>query len=120
MPDVLWGVPILFGGFFVLVFVLVIGGILYAVIKGIGQWAWNNEQPVQSRPARLVAKRTSTSGGGGDTSVSTFYHATFEMDGGERQEFGLSGREYGLLAEGDRGTLTFQGTRYKGFARVLG
>ena len=26
--------------------------------------------------------------------------------------------EYGMLAEGDRGRLTFQGTRYKGFERV--
>jgi hypothetical protein len=29
----------------------------------------------------------------------------------------MSGREYCLLAEGDLGTLTFQGTRYKGFSR---
>ena len=35
----------------------------------------------------------------------------------ERKEFGMSGREYGLLAEGDPGMLTFQGTRYKGFTR---
>ena len=28
----------------------------------------------------------------------------------------MFGREYGLLAGGDPGTLTFQGTRYKGFA----
>ena len=34
-----------------------------------------------------------------------------------RTEFGLSGREYGLLAEGDPGTLTFQGARDKGFVR---
>ena len=27
-------------------------------------------------------------------------------------EFSVSGREYGLLVEGDTGRLTFQGTRY--------
>lgn len=30
----------------------------------------------------------------------------------------MSGREYGMLAEGDRGILHFQGTRYLGFDRV--
>ena len=29
----------------------------------------------------------------------------------------MTGTEYGLLAEGDRGKLTFQGTRYLGFER---
>lgn len=32
-------------------------------------------------------------------------------------EFAMDGAEYGLLAEGDRGRLTFQGTRYLGFER---
>lgn len=123
MPDVFGGFPLIFG----LVFVLVIGGILFAIVKGIGTWARNNEQPVQSLLARLVSKRTDTSGGGmmNDTNnmssrVTTWYYVTFEMDGGERKEFGVGGQEYGLLAEGDRGMLTFQGTRYKDFARGAG
>ena len=111
-------VPLFIG----LVFVLVIGGIIFAIVKGIGTWTWNNGQSVQAMPAHVVSKRTNTSGMGssmnGDGgSVSTWYYVTFEMGGGERKEFGMSGREYGLLAEGDAGTLTFQGTRYKGFAR---
>jgi hypothetical protein len=32
-------------------------------------------------------------------------------------EFSISGRDYGLLAEGDVGELEFQGTRYHGFSR---
>ena len=118
MQDMLWGVPILFGIIFVLIFVTVIGGILYVIIKGISTWAWNNQQPVQSVAAKLVSKRTATSGGGNDTMVSTSYYVTVETQGEERQEFGLSGHEYGLLAEGDSGTLTYQGTRYKGFLRT--
>jgi hypothetical protein len=110
-------VPIFIG----VVFVLVIGGIIFAVVKGIGTWAWNNEQPVQTVSARVVSKRTNTRGMGSTmnngSSVSTSYYVTFEQESGERLEFGLSGREYGLLAEGDAGTLTSQGTRYKGFAR---
>jgi len=110
-------VPIFIG----VVIVLVIGGIIFAVVKGIGTWAWNNGQPVQTVAARVVSKRTNTSGTGAAMdsggSVSTSYYVTFEQESGERQEFGVSGREYGLLAEGDAATLTFQGTRYKGFAR---
>lgn len=92
----------------------------FTVFKGIAQWSYNNAQPVLNSPAHVVTKRTRTSGGGGvntPSSVSTYYYATFDMDGGQRQEFSVSGHEYGLLAEGDRGMLTFQGTRYKGFAR---
>lgn len=118
MPDITTAVPYFIG----LVFVLVIGGIIFAIVKGVKTWAWNNGQPIQALPARVVAKRTDTSGAGSSMNgsggtVSTRYYVTFEKDGGERTEFGLSGREYGLLAEGDAGTLTFQGTRYKGFAR---
>lgn len=29
----------------------------------------------------------------------------------------MTGRDYGMLFEGDRGTLHFQGTRYLGFDR---
>ena len=119
MPDPSAVVPIFIG----IIFVLVIGGIIFAAVKGIGTWAWNNKQPVQAVPAHVVSKRTDTSGTGaamdsasGSGRVSTSYYVTFEV-GGERKEFGLSGREYGLLAEGDAGTLTFQGTRYKGFVR---
>ena len=32
-------------------------------------------------------------------------------------ELHVNGREYGMLDEGDFGELTFQGTRYLGFAR---
>ena len=42
-----------------------------------------------------------------------------EVESGDRMELNLSGQEYGLLAEGDRGKLTFQGTRYLGFEREL-
>ena len=110
-------VPVFIG----LIFVLVIGAIIYAIVKGIGTWASNNAQPVLTQPAHIVSKRTDTSGMGsrmnGAGNVSTSYYVTFELAGGERKEFGISGREYGQLAEGDAGTLTFQGTRYKGFAR---
>ena len=48
---------------------------------------------------------------------STTYYATFQVESGDRMELRLSGAEYGMLAEGDRGRLTFQGTRYLSFER---
>ena len=109
-------VPVFIG----FIFVVVIGGILFAAVKGVSQWSYNNSQPVEAMPAKVVAKRTATSGGAGDTSVSTWYYVTFETEGGDRREFSVGGREYGLLAEGDRGMLSHQGTRYKGFQRQRG
>lgn len=101
----------------VLMFVLVFGIILAAIVRGLLQWSRNNRAPLQTQDAVVVAKRAHYSGGGSDHSGSTSYYATFETMDGERTEFWLKGSEYGLLAEGDRGRLTRQGTRYKGFER---
>ena len=51
------------------------------------------------------------------THTATSYFATFQVESGDRIEFLVSGMEYGMLAEGDRGALTFQGTRYLNFRR---
>lgn len=86
--------PIVFIGFFV----VVIGGILYAAGRGVGQWVSDNGQPILTAPARIVAKRTEISGGG-QRRAWTDHYATFELRDGSRQEFGIGGGEYGLLAE---------------------
>lgn len=51
------------------------------------------------------------------THTATSYYATFQVESGDRIEFLVSGTEYGMLAEGDSGELTFQGTRYLNFQR---
>ena len=43
----------------------------------------------------------------------------FEVESGDRMEFSVYGEEYGMLAEGDEGKLTFQGSRYLGFERTI-
>ena len=48
---------------------------------------------------------------------STWYYATFQVESGDRMEFSVTGIEYGMLAEGDTGKLSFQGTRYLSFER---
>ena len=110
------------GIMFTVIFVLVIGVFITIFVKGIGQWNKNNKSPRLTVPATLIAKRTNVSRHhhGGDHHhhhTSTSYYATFQVESGDRMEFLISGQEYGLLMEGDRGNLSFQGTRYLGFAR---
>lgn len=109
------GPPPIFMFFFVAIFVVVIGSILVKTVKGVSEWTSNNAQPVETEEGELVAKRTEVSGG--EKSTSTTYYATFELADGERVELEISGRDYGQFAEGDRGQLTHQGTRYLGFTR---
>lgn len=117
----------LFQIMFFLVFFLVIGVFVVTAVKGIGEWNKNNHSPRLTVPATVVAKRTNVSrhhhhhgtGHVGHTSTSTTYFATFQFDSGDRMELHITGQEYGLLVEGDFGDLTFQGTRYLGFARKL-
>lgn len=123
-----------FGGFmfsavpmFILaVFVIIVGTIIFRLVRGVGEWSRNNGLPVLTVRARIVSKRSKVShssdpdGAGPMTSSTrTSYYVTYQLDSGDRMEFAVRGQEYGLLAEGDVGDLTFQGTRYHGFRRYL-
>ena len=109
---------------FTLVFVIVIGVFIVIAVKGISQWNKNNHSPRLTVPATVVAKRTNVShhnhGGTGmhHTTHSTTYYVTFQVESGDRMELHVAGHEFGMLIEGDRGMLTFQGTRYLGFERL--
>ncbi|WP_082596025.1 DUF2500 domain-containing protein [Paenibacillus sp. Soil750] len=111
------GPPFIFKAMFVLIPLLIIGMIIFAVISGINTWARNNASPVLRRDAIVITKRTKVWGGSEDSSASTSYFVTFEFDDRSRLELQLSGSEYGLIAEGDRGKLTNQGTRFNAFQR---
>lgn len=100
-----------------LIFIFVIGFILVAIFKGMREWSNNNKQPRLNVVADAVSKRTEVSHGGENHSSSTWYYVTFQVESGDRMEFSVSGKEYGQIAEGDVGELTFQGTRYQGFTR---
>jgi hypothetical protein len=99
-------------------FILITGLIIFLVAKSVRQWHSNNQQPIQTVPAVIVAKRSHVSGGGGNSSAHTSYYATFELPGGERRELHVPSAVYGQLAEGDQGQVTFQGTRFKGYNRL--
>ena len=96
-----------------------IGTFAFRTFQGIARWQDNNLQPILTVQARVATKRLQVSGGGNDTSASTWYYITFEtLADGLRQEFVVGTADYSGLVEGDIGDLTYQGTRYKGFART--
>lgn len=112
----------IFGVLFAIMFLLVVGVFVFFLVRGISTWNRNNHSPKLTVPATVVAKRTNVSHhrGAGDMHhhhASTTYYATFQVASGDRMELQISGEEFGLLIEGDRGELTFQGTRYLGFVR---
>jgi hypothetical protein len=112
-----------FGGFgfagilFTLVPLLIIGVIIVMIISSVARWSRNNASPRLNRPARIVGKRPHTWGGAGDSAAHTSYYVTFEFEDRERLELPVSSQEYGMMAEGDYGILTHQGTRFIDFQR---
>lgn len=115
----------MFSIMFTIVFIIVIGTFIVTAIRGISQWNKNNNSPILTVPATVVTKRTNVTrhhhggaNGHHHHHTSTTYYVTFQVESGDRMEFHVSGAEYGMLAEGDNGRLTFQGTRYHGFERI--
>lgn len=113
-----------FDGFFFvfsLMFIAVFLLFLITVIKSIREWNRNNHAPRLTVAVIVTAKRVNVTRH--QTSdmphISTTYYATFQVDSGDRMELAVSGSEYGMLAEGDTGRLTFQGTRFLGFERNI-
>lgn len=113
------GFPVIFMIFFA--FVLVI--IFISLIRNISNYRKNATSPILTQKARVVSKRSEvfhhTNAGNNMTTSSTKYYATFETDAGQRFELVMSGTEYGLIAEGDYGDVTFQGEWFKKFDRQL-
>ena len=98
-------------------FVLVFGIIIVTMVRGIGEWNKNNQSPKLTVPVTVVVKRSDVHRGIETMHTFTSYYVTFQVESGDRMEFEISDTEYGMLAEGDRGMLTFQGTRYLNFQR---
>ena len=114
-----------FGIMFGLVWVLFLAVFLVTIGRMILQWNKNNHSPRLTVDATVVAKRADVSrhhhNGVNDHHHyhnSTSYYVTFQVESGDRMELHMAGHEYGLLIEGDKGKLTFQGTRFLNFQRV--
>ena len=114
---------------FTVVFVLIVAGFIITIGKGVSTWNKNNQSPRLTVTAMVASKRTDvshhshanagdiTGAHGYNTISSTSYYVTFQVESGDRMEFSVRGAEYGMLAEGDMGRLSFQGTRYLDFER---
>lgn len=114
--------------FIPIIFIIVIGTIIFQAVRGIITWNSNNQSPIRSVEARVTSKRADIKrhnnvhhGPGGihhnHPSTSTTYYVTFQFDSNQRLEFRISGKEYGQLAEGDSGKLSYQSSRYLDFER---
>ncbi|MDO4439443.1 MAG: DUF2500 domain-containing protein [Eubacteriales bacterium] len=119
----------LFELIFPIIFLIVFGMCIFAFARGVKTWNKNNNSPRLTVPVRVVSKRSDVShhnqAVGGDASgahgfntvSNTSYYITFEVESGDRIELNVQGSVYGMIAEGDKGKLTFQGTRYLDFER---
>jgi heme/copper-type cytochrome/quinol oxidase subunit 2 len=115
---------------FPIMLIAFLGIFAFVIISAIRQWNKNNNSPILTVEAKVTSKRANISHSNnamhhdnpamGHSSSSTSYYATFEVASGDRFELHLTPNEYAMLAEGDKGRLTFQGSRYKGFARSIG
>lgn len=108
---------LMFGVFpfvFFIMFCFVFGMIISTFVKSAKQNHKNDNSPRLTVEATVVTKRTRV---WGDHS-RTEYYTTFEVPSGDRMELKIPHNQFGYLVEGDKGKLTFQGTRYLGFERM--
>lgn len=113
--------------FFMAMFCLVFGLIIYTFVKGVKEKRADDAAPVLTVAAIVKGKRIAVHHSTHQQSVDgtplmastsdTTYYATFEVESGDRMELQLTSRQYAELAEGDRGKLTFQRKRFHRFDR---
>jgi hypothetical protein len=113
----------IFPYFFVLVFILIIGKLIFNAVG----YMKNSSAPRQSSFVKIVAKRTRVDRhnnpapgnvGHSHSHSHTYYYITLEYENGERKEFLDVKKLYGLVAEGDVGYAATQGDWIVNFERV--
>lgn len=114
---------ILFTVIFLIIFLVIVITFATALIKAIRQKRRDDRSPRLTVTAAVVTKRTDVSHHSGSVSgemsrTNTTYYVTFQVASGDRLELQVDGYNYGMLVEGDRGELSFQGSRFLDFARA--
>ena len=99
---------------FFLAFAFIIGMFISVFVNGARENRKNDQSPRLTTEATVVTKRTHVQG---DHSHTTYF-ATFQFPSGDRLELKIPHNQFGYLVEGDRGNLTFQGTRFLSFDRI--
>lgn len=119
-------------GFFWLFFAVVVGLMIFTIVRATVPKIKNAQAPEVSAVAEISDKRIELSGGGSSmigTGAETFssssspihqqHYVTFEQPDGTRFELEVPASEYGLLSVGDRGSVSMKGTQYLGFSREI-
>lgn len=110
---------------FPIFFIVIFGFVIFTFVRVFSAMATekkrNDNSPRLTVSARVACKRTHVggSGGGSHSHSYTRYFVTFEVESGDRMELSVGGSDFGMLIEGDKGKLSFQGTRYLGFEREM-
>ena len=91
---------------YILVFILV-GFISLAFVR----WIRNENSPVHRASATIIHMRSKKH----LRAHYRSYHVIFQLEDGAQIELRVNHNEYDAMSVGDRGVLTHQGTRYKGF-----
>lgn len=103
--------------FIVVIIAIIIFGItIKNVLKSARKDKNNKKAPTIVTEAKVITKRSQNIFMK-DVAGSTIYYVTFQVVGGDRIELNLSGQDYGMLAEGDCGKLSFKGTSFIDFIR---
>ena len=95
---------------YILVFILV-GFISLAFVR----WIRNENSPVHRASATIIHMRSKKH----LRAHYRSYHVIFQLEDGAQIELRVNHNEYDAMSVGDRGVLTHQGTRYKGFERII-
>ena len=93
---------------------MVSGIFISVLVKNISRNRKDNNSPRLTVEATVVTKRTHVWGDHSHTN----YYVTFQVASGDRMELEIQSNQFGYLVEGDRGKLTFQGTRFLDFERM--
>lgn len=103
---------------FLIVFLSVIGIFVGTFVSSFKQRRKDDRSPRLTVEAAIVAKRQDFRKHSGDSMLHyTNYYVTFQVESGDRMELEVDGRDFGMLVEGDKGKLTFQGSRFLNFER---
>ena len=115
-------IPIISIIFFLTILILII----IQMARAASNYKKNASSPILEQHAKVISKRSEVTGHSNMNSNSSFhntthtrYYVTFETDAGQRMELTVSGRDFGMLVEGDRGKLTYQGEWFKKFDRDM-
>ena len=105
---------------FIIMAIIVFGVIFFTMIK---QWNKNRYSPKLVVNAKVVEKRIKISkflNQGGEIPRDEEFescYVIFQLDNGEQIELWVKRSIYLKLSKGDRGKLSFQGTKYLGFEK---